>query len=189
MSNAPRVTLDDVNKAVLAETYTLLPNGRTTVCQLTLDNGFTVEGQSACVSVENYNEELGNKIARENALDKVWLVLGFRLADKLAGTETTDPFGSLTRVDLVRVFVPATGKYEYVRQSVVHDVAPKDFLERLKVEEGELRQKLKALTDFLDKPTAAVDAGQLALLVKQHAAMLAYAEVLAERLSILDPAS
>lgn len=84
---APKITIEDVEAAIIAETYTLLPNGRTTVCQLTLfddgDSGFTVEGQSACVSKANYNEELGNKIARQNALNQVWLVLGYGLARDL----------------------------------------------------------------------------------------------------------
>lgn len=64
-----------------------------------------------------------------------------------------------------------------------------EFVERLKVEEAELRVKLKALTDFLAVPTAPVDPVHTELLMKQHAAMLAYAEVLATRLALLDPAS
>lgn len=83
MSNAPRVTPKDVEAAIVGETYTVLPNGRTTVCQLTLDNGFTVEGMSACVSIENFNTELGNKYSRQRAVDQVWQLLGFRLQDTL----------------------------------------------------------------------------------------------------------
>lgn len=87
MSDAPKITLADVEAAILSETYTLLPNGRTTVCQLTLidngDTGFTVEGMSACVSRANYNEALGNKYAREKAIDKVWMLLGYGLARDL----------------------------------------------------------------------------------------------------------
>ena len=82
MSN--RVTIEDIQAAIKAETYTVLPDGRTTICQLTLDNGFTIDGKSACVAKENYDEALGNKYARENAVEKVWHFLGFRLADKLA---------------------------------------------------------------------------------------------------------
>ena len=78
-----RVTIEDVQAAIVSETYTLLPDGRTTICQLTLDNEFTVDGKSACVAIENYDEALGNKYARENAVEKVWQFLGFRLADKL----------------------------------------------------------------------------------------------------------
>lgn len=81
--NAPRVTLEQVEAAIVGETYTVLPNGRTTVCQLTLDNGFTVEGMSACVSIENFNAELGNKYSRQRAVDQVWQLLGFRLQDTL----------------------------------------------------------------------------------------------------------
>lgn len=80
---APSVTKEDVDRAIVGETYTVLPNGRTTVCQLTLDNGFTVEGQSACVSIANFNAELGNRYSRERAVDQVWQLLGFRLADRL----------------------------------------------------------------------------------------------------------
>lgn len=90
MSEAPKVTIEQVEAAIVGETYTVLPNGRTTVCQLTLDNGFTVEGQSACVSIENFNAELGNKYARQRAVDEVWHVLGFRLADKLKAAAEYD---------------------------------------------------------------------------------------------------
>jgi len=82
---APRVTPADVDAAIVGETYTVLPNGRTTVCQLTLANGFTVEGLSAAVSLANFDAEIGQKIARQNAVNQVWPLLGFRLADKLAG--------------------------------------------------------------------------------------------------------
>ncbi|QYW01946.1 hypothetical protein CPT_Piffle_092 [Stenotrophomonas phage Piffle] len=84
MSTAPRVTIEQVEAAIREETYTVLPDGRTTICQLTLDNGFTVDGHSACVSKENFNPEIGNKFAREEAVKKVWAYLGFRLADRLA---------------------------------------------------------------------------------------------------------
>lgn len=84
---APRVTPEDIESAIIGETYTVLPNGRTTVCQLTLDNGFTVEGLSASVCIENFDAEIGQKIAKQNAVNKVWPLLGFRLADKLAGEQ------------------------------------------------------------------------------------------------------
>ena len=81
---APSVTIEAVEAAILKETYTLLPNGRTMVCQLTLfdngDTGFTVEGQSACVSKENFDHVKGAKYARQRALDKVWEMLSYSLA-------------------------------------------------------------------------------------------------------------
>ena len=56
-----------------------------TFCVLTLKNGFTVTGESACASLENFNYEIGKKIARENAKNKIWALLGFMLKEKLAG--------------------------------------------------------------------------------------------------------
>ena len=54
-----------------------------TICVLILRNGFTVTGESACASPENFNAELGREIARKNAVDKLWPLLGFRLRDAL----------------------------------------------------------------------------------------------------------
>lgn len=55
-----------------------------TFCVLVLRNGFTVIGHSACASPENYNKEIGERIARENAERQIWPLLGFRLRDELA---------------------------------------------------------------------------------------------------------
>ena len=55
-----------------------------TFCVIQMRNGFTVTGESACASAENYNAEVGRKIARENAVNKIWPLMGFRLRDKLA---------------------------------------------------------------------------------------------------------
>jgi len=81
--NAPRLTPDHIDNTITGETYTNLPDGRTVVCQLTLRNGFTVDGTSACVSKDNFNQEIGNKIARENAREKIWLLEGYLLKEKL----------------------------------------------------------------------------------------------------------
>lgn len=54
-----------------------------TFCVLVLKNGFTVTGESACASPENFDAEVGRKIARANAVNKIWPLLGFRLKDRL----------------------------------------------------------------------------------------------------------
>lgn len=61
----------------------LPPLERLTICILVLRNGITVVGTSACVSPENFDAEIGKKIARKNAVEQLWPLLGFRLADKL----------------------------------------------------------------------------------------------------------
>lgn len=56
---------------------------RLTFCVLVLKNGFTVVGESACASPENFNADIGRRIARENAVDKLWPLLGYALREKL----------------------------------------------------------------------------------------------------------
>ena len=80
--NAPRLTPDLIESKIVKEEYHLLTNVLT-VCVLTLENGFTVTGESACASPANYNKEMGEKIARENAKDKIWLLEGYLLKEKL----------------------------------------------------------------------------------------------------------
>lgn len=55
-----------------------------TFCVLVLQNGFTVTGESACASPKNFNTEIGRKIARANAVQKVWPLMGYALKQKLA---------------------------------------------------------------------------------------------------------
>lgn len=56
-----------------------------TFCVLVLKNGFTVTGESACASPENFDAGLGRKIARQNAVAKIWPLMGYELRSKLAG--------------------------------------------------------------------------------------------------------
>jgi hypothetical protein len=53
--------------------------GQLTFCVLTLRNGFTVTGESACASPENFDAEIGRKIARQNAVQKIWPLMGYQL--------------------------------------------------------------------------------------------------------------
>lgn len=103
---APRITPDHIKSKIKAEFYFtadegvqgrqlqtmyadevhgsgLESMGLLTFCVLVLENGFTVTGESACASPENFNEEIGRKIAYDNAIDKVWLLEGYVLKQNL----------------------------------------------------------------------------------------------------------
>ena len=108
---APRITPADIEAAISSESYftgadgvrgasigkpgeSLLPVYVTyersplsllTFCVLVLRNGFTITGESACASPENFDAEIGRKIARANAITKVWPLLGYELRTRLAG--------------------------------------------------------------------------------------------------------
>lgn len=108
---APRVTPADIEANIASESYFTASDGRRgaiqmgtysgreapqendvdldalsllTFCVLVLRNGFTVTGESACASPENFNAELGCKIARKNAIEKCWPLMGYALKERLA---------------------------------------------------------------------------------------------------------
>ena len=106
---APRVTPADIEAEIASEHYFTAAQGmraafedfglpardlkyepleRLTFCVLVLKNGFTVTGESACASPANFDEEIGRKIARQNAVNKIWPLLGFSLRDAIHEGQT-----------------------------------------------------------------------------------------------------
>lgn len=100
---APRITPEDVEANITSEFYFTAadgvygasgsrPNsvragtalGLLTFCVLVMRNGFTVTGESAVASPENFRPEIGQRIARENAIAKIWPLMGYELKSKLA---------------------------------------------------------------------------------------------------------
>jgi hypothetical protein len=80
---APRLTPELIDATIVAEAYHVFPGTTLTVCALTLRNGFVVTGESAAASPANFNEELGRKIARASARDKIWALEGYALRERL----------------------------------------------------------------------------------------------------------
>jgi hypothetical protein len=106
--NAPRVTPTDVEANIESEHYFTAADGVAgeaskearmfvvgrdssppeslsllTFCVLVLRNGYTVHGVSACASPENFNAELGKRIARTNAVNAIWPLMGYALRNRL----------------------------------------------------------------------------------------------------------
>lgn len=81
-SPAPRVTEEQM-KARIAHVEFKRMSLTMTHCRITLDNGYGVSGESACVSVDNYNKEIGEKIAYDNAFRQLWALFGFALAEDI----------------------------------------------------------------------------------------------------------
>ena len=80
--NAPRVTPDIINKTI-KDTKFIQTTDVLTICILTLQNGFTVTGESTCASPENFNQEIGEGIALKNAKNKIWMLKGYLLKEEL----------------------------------------------------------------------------------------------------------
>jgi len=82
--NAPRLSPEKIDAVITGEDYHVFPGTTLTVCCLKLRNGFTVTGESACASPENFDAELGRKIARQNAVQKLWPLMGYALKERIA---------------------------------------------------------------------------------------------------------
>lgn len=91
---APRVKLEDIEKSIGARydftadkavglSPVVPPLKLLSVCILVMNNGFTVIGKSAPASPENFNAELGRKLAYEDAVRQLWPLMGFALREKL----------------------------------------------------------------------------------------------------------
>ncbi|CAA6806836.1 MAG: Unknown protein [uncultured Sulfurovum sp.] len=81
--NAPRLNPEHIDNIIIDEYYHIVPNTTLTLCVLTLRNGFTVSGESAAASPENFNEKIGREISKENARNKIWALEGYLLKQKL----------------------------------------------------------------------------------------------------------
>jgi hypothetical protein len=105
---APRITPADIEDNIVKEVFFTAADGMAgawrngegknqgsvntehellTFCVLTLRNGFTVTGESACASPENFDAEIGRKVARANAVQKMWPLMGYELKQKLHDIE------------------------------------------------------------------------------------------------------
>ena len=98
---APRVTPADIEVNIASEHYLIVGSALAalgvmksyeshvslnllTICVLVLRNGFTVTGESACASPENFDADLGRKIARQNAVEKIWPLMGYELKSRIS---------------------------------------------------------------------------------------------------------
>lgn len=80
-SPTERITKEYMQTRIRDKEFTRL--GQTiTHCRIILDNGYSVSGESACVNPENYNQEIGERIAYDNAFNQLWPLFGFLLAEK-----------------------------------------------------------------------------------------------------------
>ncbi|MCC2099162.1 MAG: hypothetical protein KDJ29_19895 [Hyphomicrobiales bacterium] len=80
---APRLTPADIDAAIVAEDFHLFPGSQLTVCCLTLRNGYTVTGESACASPANFDAGIGRDGARARAREKIWALEGYLLKQRL----------------------------------------------------------------------------------------------------------
>lgn len=87
-SNPQRITADDIDNSIRDIQY--LNVGTLTVCVITMRNGFMVTGESASASPEAYSQEVGERLSRTRAKEKIWALLGYVLREKMHQNDEVD---------------------------------------------------------------------------------------------------
>jgi hypothetical protein len=77
-----KVTKEGIELRIARNDYIVLPNSNVTVCSITLENGFSVRGESACVDARNFDLEIGRQLAYRDAFSKLWQLEGYLLAER-----------------------------------------------------------------------------------------------------------
>jgi hypothetical protein len=78
-----KLSTEDIKSKIVSKTFTTLPSGKTIVCELILENGFSVRGEASVVSLENFVQEIGEEVSYNDAVDKIWQIEGYLLQQKL----------------------------------------------------------------------------------------------------------
>ena len=78
-----KVTTESIDAKITTASYFQIPGSTVTICQLTLQNGFGVIGQAACVNPANFDEQVGKTIAYQNARDQIWKLEGYLLKEQM----------------------------------------------------------------------------------------------------------
>ena len=84
---APRVTSNSIDNKIKSSMYHQFPGTNTTVCCLTLENGYTVVGHSACASDANFDKNIGERLAYDHAKNQIWALEGYVLKEHLYNTK------------------------------------------------------------------------------------------------------
>ena len=88
--NAPRLDPDKIDAVIDHVEYHVFPGSCLTVCCITLENGFTVTGESACASPENFDKQVGQDVSYKVARQKIWALEGYLLRQRLHEGEFPD---------------------------------------------------------------------------------------------------
>lgn len=197
---APRVTTADIEKAIKEEHYYTAQQGvvgasishghacsdfsgnplsLVTHCVLTLHNGFTVQGVSAVASPENFDAEIGKKVARQDAVSKLWPLLGFALKEKLF-QEQQNPWAAEAD-EFKRELLHIGGLARQAIAEMTPNLQPHQ--RRVLIERTDLADKLAKLRAFIVTPRfETLPVYEQSLLSEQAVHMQGYLDVLEQRI-------
>lgn len=84
IANRPyeKVTKEGMEKRIKSTDYMVLPNSTVTICNIVVENGFSLRGEAACVDPRNFDMEIGRQLAYRDAFSKLWPLEGYLLAER-----------------------------------------------------------------------------------------------------------
>jgi hypothetical protein len=205
---APRVTPADIEANIASEHYFTAAEGAyeglesvyhegaakfppppslalLTFCVLVLRNGFTVTGESACASPENFDAEIGRNIARQNAVQKIWPLMGYQLRDELHRKATNEQQWMQAHADMVREsgWTPGDG----AGQQAASTLQPHQ--QRVVDEHADLSSKIVKLEAFVGTEMfKSLSEDEQERLRAQLVPMEGYRRILAMRIAAFAPA-
>ena len=148
-----KVTKEAINAKITDVAYIHIPNSTVTICSITLQNGYSVRGESACVDPAEYVEATGRDLAYKKAFDKIWQLEGYLLAEQLNKVPSPPPCGEMPEMP--------------------------DWQQRVVDEEQALNDKLQKLLTFqTTEQYKALPAKEKSLLCRQANAMHDYSNAL-----------
>jgi hypothetical protein len=199
---APRITKEHIQSLIVDETYTNLEGTRTTVCRLQLANGFCVVGiNNGPVSAANFSQEIGCEYAYKAAVDQIWPLEGYLLAERLfAGDVNLEKVAKLRDLLATQRAQDPSGQDGYMRGMAnglvvalaVFDGQEPQFVEqpatshqdRVRAEKSELDERIAKLDVFFTGTVyAGLDTAEQGRLNAQRHAMSAYSAMLEERIA------
>ena len=149
-----------------------------TYCLVVLHNGFTATGASACASQENFDAEIGRKIARQNAVAKIGPLLGFRLRDQIACGNAAQAISGFSAHDIADAH-----RDSFAAGQASAEQEPGTWLDRVKHERATLYDRLTSLQRTLrGDRLPAISASQWKLMHSQERSMSGYLEILQSRI-------
>jgi len=86
-----KVTVEQIASKIKSETYIVLSDGRSTICTLEMENGYTIHGYSACVDPTEFDINIGRRYAYEDAFRRIWPLEGYLLAQRIHDSLKQDP--------------------------------------------------------------------------------------------------
>ncbi|MGH8235427.1 MAG: Gp49 family protein [Steroidobacteraceae bacterium] len=191
---APRVTPERIAHVIVREAFHVFPGTCLTVCVLTLRNGFTVTGESACASPANFDAEIGERYAREAARSKIWQLEGYALRERLTMNGAVPSFFDWlpNNADTLEAYSPATMRAhwaEFMEGYTPEIDAPVETPAatakgRAEAELSQLTSRTEGLERFMNTDRyRALPFNQQSRLDMQHMHMRGYVEVLSARLA------